>query len=109
VQLRQKFIEDIETYDVELDHQTLNQLDMTVRGIEVKELQPDNQHKEKWPMGVVDNGTDDHTVLNHQPEAAKEKKEEKTLSNKEPIRPAIQGQWPLGQYTDEYDVTHTYG
>lgn len=108
VQLRQKFIEDADS--MFNDHTTLNQLNMQIKGIDIKELQPDNQHKVAWPMGVVDNGTDDHTVLGHlgeeikKPEVALEK-----ISNREPIRPAVVGQWPLGSYENEHKEIIVYG
>jgi len=61
--------------------------------------------------GTKDDGTDDHTVLNAQMGLAQGdvKPMEHYIANPNEIPQAQRGQWPVGQWTDKYGVTHRYG
>ena len=83
--------------------------DLRTYGVDVKDLMPNNSHREAWPVGVVDNSTDDHKVLNGVDSKAKAEAAKAKLLKKDDIRPAIKGQWPPGKYTDEHGKVIHYG
>ena len=79
---------------------------------------PVGQFTDKYEVthkyGTKDDGTDDHTILNAQrthpsdlPEGVKPM--EHYLNNPHDVPQAKQGQWPVGQFKDQWGVVHRYG
>ena len=84
---------------------------------------PIGKSTDKWGVtttyGRKDDGTDDHTVLNMQTSGPgvrfvqgdndAVKPMEHYLNNPMAVPAAVPGQWPVGQTTDKWGVTHKYG
>ena len=79
-----------------------------IHGIDKKELQPDRHWTKAWPQGI-DDGQDDDKVL-HMSREEREEKEAEVKPRYLKVRPAIEGQWPLGEIRDKKDkVIMEYG